>query len=522
MEISAYDIWDKYKRGVNQHNQQGLYTKVDRCHRFYEGDQWSDSTGSIGSDLPMYNFIKPTVDYKVAVISQSSMVINYESSGEDAEEIDACKVINEYAAKKWDKLKMDTRIWETIKEAAITGDSFLYFYDSKLSSQLLESDKVFLADEQQQDIQKQPYIIVYERRLVEEVRREAIENGMSEEDAQIIQPDHDETMASYQDEVKGVENAKCTSLLYITRKDGDVAFCRSTQDVIYQPMQVVTNMQHYPVAKMTWQRKHGSSRGVGEVKPLIPNQIEVNKNLYRRIESVKSTAFPKPVYVDGMIENPDNIGTVGTPVRIREGNVNRLNDVFMYLQPAAISGDAKNISDEMMDTTRELANAGDAALGNINPESASGAAIVAVKDASAVPLNEYKNAGRQLVEDIAIIWYDQLTAYNPDGLSTEFGDITADTLERLEPEIRIEVSDGNPYSKYAREQALQNALAAGHITFEEYVEALDEDAQAPKAKFAEIIKARQAVQEEQEEPMMETPMTADPMLLENEVPNGTL
>lgn len=512
MDITAYDIWDKYKRGVSQHHKQGLYTKVDKCHRFYEGDQWSDSTGSLGKDLPMYNFIKPTVDYKVASVSQNSMVINYEAGSSEPEEVEACKVLNEYAAKKWDKLKMDTRIWETIKEAAITGDSFLYFYDSKLSSQLLESDKVFLADEQQQDIQKQPYIIVYERRLVSEVRQDAVANGMSEEDAQAIQPDRDETDTNYYDEVQGDENAKCTSLLYITRENGDVAFCRSTQTVVYEPIQVVTNMQHYPIAKMTWQKQHGSSRGVGEVKPLIPNQVEVNKTLYRRSESIKSTAFPKPVYVEGMIENPDNIGTVGTPVRIREGNVNRLDDVFKYLQPAAISSDAKTFLDEMMDTTRELANAGDAALGNINPESASGAAIVAVKDAAAVPLNEHKSAGKQLVEDIAIIWYDQLTAYNPDGLDTEFGGVTAETLERMEPEIRIEVSDGNPYSKYAREQALQNALAAGHITFEEYVEALDEDAQAPKAKFAEILKTRQAQRMEQaggmeqpvEQPVMQT------------------
>ena len=63
--------------------------------------------------------------------------------------------------------------------------------------------------------------------------------------------------------------------------------------------------------------------------------------------------------------------------------------------------------------------------------------------------------------------------------------------EGLQPEIRIDVSDGNPYSKYAREQALENALAAGHITFEEYVAALD--AHAPTAKFAEILKARQTL-----------------------------
>ena len=271
-------------------------------------------------------------------------------------------------------------------------------------------------------------------------------------------------------------------------------FCRSTQTVMFQQPQVIEGMSRYPIAKFTWLKKHGSSRGVGEVWWLIPNQVEVNKTLYRRTESVKATAFPKPVYVEGQIENPDGISTVGTPVRVKYGSVNKVEEGFTYLQPAAISGDAKALQEEMMQTTRDLANAGDNAMGNINPEQASGAAIAAVKDAQAVPLNEQKSAAKQFVEDIALIWLDMLTAYGVNGIDTEDGTITGEMLEGLEPEIRVDVSDGNPYSRYARQQALDNALAAGYISFAEYVDALDEDANAPKAKFAEILKARAAQQ----------------------------
>lgn len=511
MEITAFDIWQKYQRGVDWHHKQSLYTKADKCHRFYEGDQWRDRHGSIGDDLPTYNFIKPTVDYKTAMIAQNSMVINYSPTGADEGEMRACTLLNAFAAKKWDSLKMDTQLWESVKEAAITGDSFLYFYDDALGSQLLQTDKVFLGDEQQQDIQKQPYIIVFERRLVKDVREEARQYGLPEDELDLIQADHDENnLNDSENEVKGQQSEKCSTLLYITRENGEVCFCRSTQNVVFQQMQTIPGMTHYPIAKLTWQKKHESSRGVGEVWWLIPNQVEVNKNLYRRLESVKSTAFPKPVYVEGMIENPDGIGAVGTPVRIREGSVQRLNDLFMYMQPAAISGDAKLLQDELLDTTRDLANAGDNAMGNINPEQASGAAIVAVKDAQAVPLNEHKAAAKQFVEDIALIWLDILTAYGLNGVDVEGEMLTAEMLEGLEPEIRIDVSDGNPYSKYAREQALENALAAGHISFEEYVDALDEDAHAPKAKFQEILKARQGMAEEVPDEVLEQPMPEIP------------
>lgn len=506
-EVTAVGIWQKYQRGVEWHTQQGLFTKTNKCHRFYEGDQWSDANGEILPDMPTYNFIEPTVDYKTAMIAQNSMVINYGPQSNGADEMAACKLLNAYAAKQWEKLKMDTLFWEAVKEGAIAGDSFLYFYDgTTLDNQLLSTDKVFLGDEQQQDIQKQPYIILYERQLVRAVREEARRNGLADDEVMQIQPDSNENDPHLNaEEVKGEESEKVSTLLYITRENGEVCFCRSTQTVVYQPMQTIPGMKRYPIAKFTWKKKHNSSRGVGEVLWLIPNQIEVNRNLYRRLQSIKSTAFPKPVYVEGAIENPEGITSVGTPVRVRDGNVQRLNEVFMYMQPAAISSDAKALQDEMLQNTRDLANAGDNAMGNINPEQASGAAIVAVKDAQAVPLSEQKAAAKQFVEDIALIWLDMMAAYGVNGIYTEEGVITAEMLDGLEPEIRIDVSDGNPYSKYARERALENALAAGHITFEEYVDALDEDAHAPKAKFQEILKARQGLSEDTPDEVLEEP-----------------
>ena len=44
----------------------------------------------------------------------------------------------------------------------------------------------------------------------------------------------------------------------------------------------------------------------------------------------------------------------------------------------------------------------------------------------------------------------------------------------------------------SRGLALENALAHGHITFEEYVEALDENGGVPKEKFRAILERRRA------------------------------
>ena len=45
------DIWEKYEAGKTQHHAVGMYSLVDRCHRFYEGDQWHGmKTG--GEEIP--------------------------------------------------------------------------------------------------------------------------------------------------------------------------------------------------------------------------------------------------------------------------------------------------------------------------------------------------------------------------------------------------------------------------------------------------------------------------------------
>lgn len=506
-KLTATEIWDKYQAGVDHHRKNFLYTKVDKCHRFYEGDQWRDQHGSIGEDLPVYNIIETIVNYKASMIAQNSMVIVYSPHEGREGEQEVCDLLNAHAEKKWDKLKMDGVLWDAVKEAAITGDSFLYFFDDSLRCQMVDSDSVFLGDEQQQDIQKQPYIILYERRLVSDVREDARNGGMDEEEVMQIVPDDESVNYLAHDEVKTQAAEKCSVLRYISKDEqGNVQFCECTKTVMLKEMASIEGMTHYPIAKYTWKRQFRSSRGVGEVLRLIPNQVEINKTLYRRLEAMKAVAFPKPVYVEGLIENPDNITTVGSPVRVREGSVQKVQEVFTYLQPAQMSGDAKALQDEMLETTRELANAGDNALGNINPEQASGAAIVAVKDAQAVPLNEQKAAAKQFVEDIAIIWLDTLTAYNANGLQTEQGVITGEMLEGFEPEIRIDVSDGNPFSIMNKIQQLENALAAGYITFEEFTEHLPETGHTAKGEFEDILKEREAQMMAQMMPQMNSSM----------------
>jgi len=157
------------------------------------------------------------------------------------------------------------------------------------------------------------------------------------------------------------------------------------------------------------------------------------------------------------------------------------------------------LTDELNIRTRELAGAGDAAIGMINPERASGTAIMAARDQAQLPLNQNVAAYRQLVEDIASIWFNLWVVYHPNGIEFEIDGeegrhtetISAEELDNLRVNVRIDVSNNTPFSKFAKEQAIEFALHRGYISFEEYVGALEDDSNAPKSKFEEILKNRE-------------------------------
>ncbi len=521
-DSGATAIWQDYQRGIDHLAKNNLFGRCDESFRFFNGDQWHGlKTG--GERPPAYNIIRPIVEYKQAIVAQNGMSMHYSTMnfGEKYQEsMRVCEKLNNHAFKTWERLKLDKVSWELISDACIAGDSFVYFYqdEDKIELDPIDTTNIFLADEQEQDIQRQRYILIAQRLFTENVKEQARVNGIAEDELSAIMPD-DETAYQMGDKAKQeVANAdedggKCISILKLWKEDGTVHISRSVKNLVYQPDTAIDGMTLYPIAQYTWNREKGSARGVGEVYDKIPNQIEINKALARLLAGVKQYAFPHIVYDSSILskDNVEKLSIVGSNIGVNTNKMQRVSDTIQYMQPAQINPLAREIVYQMVSQTRELAGAGDAVTGQINPEQASGAAIIAVRDVAALPLNGQVSAFRQFVEDIARIWYDMWTAYHPNGMkvvSEEEGQdpvqetITAEELKNLSVEVRVDVSPDNPFSKFAQEQTLQNLFAQGALTFEEYVKSLDDDAVAPKAKLQDISEARKAQAQKQAEQML--------------------
>ena len=328
-----------------------------------------------------------------------------------------------------------------------------------------------------------------------EIKREALANGIPEEELLQITPDRDLTGQRESLLESRLEEArKCTSILKFYKKDGNVCFVQAVRNCVYHPETVLEGVTRYPIAPFVWARRKNSCRGRGAVEGIIANQIAINKNLARMDIAIRRFAFPKLVYNAPRIQNVEDIEKIGASIAVDDPNV-KIGELISYVQPASINSVAYGFMNNMISTTRDLCGAGDAVTGQINPEQASGAAIVAVRDAATMNLNFAVAQLARFVEDVALIWYELLKAYHPGGLFIEGKKIPAKLLQALRPRVRIDLSPANPYSKYAQEQTLQNLLTAGFISFSEYVEALDDDANAPKEKLRTIVNNRIDAQE---------------------------
>lgn len=499
-EITVNDIWEKYEKIKDEHLFSDLAEKAKTCFRFYEGDQWY-GIEKVGERLPKYNFIRPTVDYKVNIVAKNNMSIHYspaENSDNISNEIymEICENFNGFAKRKWEQSKIDFTLWQCVKNSCITGDSYIFFYNENMDPQIINKENIYFSDEKESDIQKQKYIIVFERKNIDDVKKEAFENGFSSSDIALITPDDEEL---YEENYKGVKDELCASLLYIYKKDGCVHFIKATRHLIYAKDTKIDNMKLYPIVSMIWQKKHNSSRGIGEVYEMIPNQISTNALLVRREINNKMTGYAKPVFNSDYIENPESITKIGTAIKVSGPAVENISDVFGYVSPSPMSGEAKQLQDEIISVTQQLHGVSNVTLGQIDPEKTSGCAIVAAQEEAVIPLGENSAAFQRLIEDIANVWLDMWICYHPDGMKLEYEKdgvkmsyiVPQHLLRKMRFNIKVDISPVNPFSKYAREQSLESALLKNYITFEEFVSALDEGSTTPKGKFESIIKNRQ-------------------------------
>lgn len=511
-EIIETAIWRLYEKGRNYHRMIGIYTDTDRNYRFYNGDQW-DGAKLGGIEPVQKNFIKPIVKYKLSVIHSNLYAINYSSENFKNREFAKvsekyCNMLNRYARRTWEKDKMDKKLRSITKDAAINDEGIIYVYfDTETMMpvhEVVKKNDIYYGNENDDEIESQPYILIRKRMPVSNAIEFALANGMSEADKELIIGDSDIFEESGEAAKQELDNM--VTLVYkFYKKNGTTHYSISSRFVDIVKDEDI-GIKLYPLAHMNWEEKEGSARGEGEVRHLIPNQIEVNRTLMRRVLTVKSQAYPYKIVDMSKVANPSALDTVGGTIKTNGQPVDDVRKIVGTIPPAQMSADVVQLEEDIVTKTRELAGAGDIATGQVNPEDASGRAILAVQQSNQAPITEQTEALKNTIEDIARIDLEYLMVNSVDGIDLE-EEVTDEqgnesinvvrvpqtVLIELQATVKIDITPKGVYDKFAQEQTLENMLLQGLFNvqrlpeLEAYVNALDDDSVAPKQKLLEII-----------------------------------
>ncbi|MBU5449185.1 hypothetical protein [Acetivibrio sp. MSJd-27] len=507
-KINPAQIFTEYENGVDYKNKIDLYTTVDLNERFYAGDHWY-GIESTGVPKPVFNFLRRVLDYLVSAVRSRNVKMvftpmkfrtakktadeNVEKTRETnkTEETDKTELLaealNDYATATWERLKIDSLNQKILLDGGISGNGILYFYwDEKqtsyspqgdeikgdINAELIDSVNFFPGDPNCGEIQQQPYLILSFRRLIAEVQREAKENGVKGwEDISDDENRDREAGDRAKEELNDTKKVTCLLKLWKNEKTGTVWAVKCTKDVLVkEPWD--TGLSMYPVANFCWRERKNSFFGVSELKEVIPNQVVYNKMSALQQISLMNFVSPKVLFDNSRVKSWSN--KVGGAIPVNGS----IGDVARYLEPPSLSSDSYRIQDDIKGNTQDCMGANDVALGNVRPENTS--AFVMMREASMAPLENIQTRFYQFIEDMGRIWLCMWSTYYQTPRLAMFDKNGEEAVVEFDPSfyrdlpvrLKIEVGASSQFSEITTVQTLDNLLANGIITPEEYLERL--------------------------------------------------
>ena len=282
-ELEKTSTWELYEKHVNFMNLRHIYSDSDLNYRMYNGDQWH-GLNIKGIEKIQYNFIKQIVKQKVSTITSNLFAVNYSPENiENTEFMEVaqktCDLLNKRASKVWDKDFMDKKIKKAAKQSAINDEAVAYvtydFEEDMPINEIISKNDIMYGDENEEDIQLQPYILVRQRKTIIELQEMAKEQKIDEKLVKGIVPDND-TSTIAGDSGKDEVHDKCWLITKFYRKNGRIFFTQSTK---YCEIKKEKDMgvSLYPFTHFNWEDQEGNARGIGEVRQLIPNQLETDR-----------------------------------------------------------------------------------------------------------------------------------------------------------------------------------------------------------------------------------------------------
>ncbi|MFS0837261.1 hypothetical protein [Paenibacillus sp. 1P03SA] len=383
-------VEQEYSEGKQYHTRMGFATKWPEYERFKASDQWPAPTKRTQNlPRPVFNIIKYIENHKVSSVMNENVRMLYRAQemslefdtpedrmkAEVAEK--AADSFTRYSDTTWENIKQDELNEEALEVASNVGTGIWHYfwntdkqggsispYVGDMEGEVLDPINVFLGNPQKRNIQKQPYILISSREMVDTVRKEAKANEIPPHLIELIKSDNETRSEGYdRAQVELTSSNKVTVLTKYWRENGLIYFAKYSCGVPIK-RKTSTGMKLYPIAWMQWERRRKSAYGIGDTEGLIPNQKAINVMMAMQILSTQLTGWPKLIYKTNAIDPNKVTNTPGE--MIEDKSPPGTGDGVKYLAPASTNTMAMNLVDSFIDYTKTLSSAQDAATGDVS------------------------------------------------------------------------------------------------------------------------------------------------------------
>lgn len=523
------EILKRYEKAFGFNQAIGLYDQVKVNEDFFIGNQW-EGVESNGLPTPTYNMFKRVINFQVSTITSDNMAIQVtgmpSTSGYTAKQLDRiCEVINHQIAAIMERNKIVAKNREFLRNAAVTGDGCMHFYfdptiengqmvKGEIQAEVLDNLRVMFGNPNCRDVQRQPYIIITRRELVEDVKwriDDLKEMGKEDGETYTKVADPEEIQADsekFQNEYDSYTDDKVTVLTYYFRnRETNTIWCIETTEKQIIREAYDTELSLYPLVWINWDYIRDCYHGQAMVTGLLSNQKFINKMFAMVGISQITMAFPKYIFDRTRIRNWS--GDVGVAIGVN-GNV---ADVAKVIEGAPVSPQIAQFIELAFDKTHSLLGASDVAMGDSRPDNTS--AIIALQRAANTPMELTKQQDYQAMEDAARIWIDMMAVNygtrlvevaldmdkpgeQPLGMDlpqqTFMEPFDFSRLKEVQLSIKQDVGASSYWSEMASMQTLDNLLMNKHITLKQYLERLPSGYISKKQELLDELAAQSMLQ----------------------------
>lgn len=513
-------IQAQFEKAYGFKQQIGLFDRVKVNEDFFIGNQW-EGVESNGLPTPTFNFLKQVVLFQVATITSdnlsiqaSAMPSTYPATQKQLDQV--MNIVNHQFAAIVERNRIVTKIREFLRNAAVDGDGCMLFrFDpdvengqavkGEIVAEVIENLRVHFGNPNCRDVQRQPWIIISRREMVDDVRERAEmlkEMGVCGiDDPQSITADTEK----WQNKYDSYTDDKVTVLTYFyyNRQTRTIWCIEDTEKGILRKA-YDTHYRLYPLVWINWDYIHDCYHGQSMITGLIPNQKFINKMFALVGISLLTTAFPKVIYDRTKIRSWD--ASVGTAVGV-SGNV---ADVAKVIDGASVNPQIAQFMELCIGKTRSFLGATDVAMGDSRPDNTS--AIIALQRAANTPMEMTKQNMYQCVEDMGRIWLDMMSVnygrrmvevnmsldqkgQQPLGMNLPqesfLEEFDFSILRKIQVAIRQDVGASSYWSEIANMQTLDNLLMNKQITLKQYLERIPNGYIAQKQKLLDELNQQQ-------------------------------